>query len=332
MSAKSYAVDWSHTEEKLSVWDGKSITHKLPKAEADLVIVTENIPLKMAKPFIEAGATVMRCNPNSSAAYRQKYHFPKTDDNDAIIIWDLYHDHPEKFRPMKEPSRLRQFYKNYQQLTDQIVAVKNRQWSSASDINKTYLDQLETAKDYLIKQLEKELDSMPIYKTFLKKIKGIGPAMAAGLIAEIGDISRFENVSDLYAYFGVHVKDGACVWRKKGEAANWNSTGRMFICELVPTQFIRQKTPVYRAIYEDEKDRCTKMFEADQKKHKSDRRIKNRMHAERRARRKTGKIFLHHLWKAWRTLEGLPVPLPWPLAEGGHSKEILPPTAYPGMN
>jgi len=74
-----------------------------------------------------------------------------------------------------------------------------------------------------------------------------------------------------------------------------------------------------------------KMYEEDKEKHKDDRRIKFPLHAERRARRKAGKIFLHHLWKAWRTLEGLPVPQPWVLEHGGHSKEILPPTAYPGL-
>ncbi len=332
MSTKLYSVDWSHTEEKLSVWDGKKMTHKLPKAEQGVVLLTENMPNKLAKPFIEAGSTVMRCSPNTSSQYREKYAYPKTDDNDAVIIWMVYNDHPQKFRPMKKDTKLKQLYVNYEQLTDQIVSVKNRQWSAEDADNQEYLASLEAAKALLLKKIKKELARMPVYDQFLSKIKGIGPALAAGLVATIGDISRFENVSNLYAYFGVHVHDGACVRRQKGVVANWNSTGRKLICELVPDQFVKNRTPVYRAIYDDEKARCMKMFEEDEKKPKEDRRVQSRLHAERRARRKTGKIFLHHLWKQWRLLEGLPVPLPWVLAEGGHSKEIMPPTEYAGLN
>lgn len=327
-----YAVDWSHKEEKLSVWDGKKITHKLPKPATDVVLITENMPNKMARPFLEIGAKILRCSPNSSADYREKYAYPKTDDNDAIIIWQLYGDLPNKFRPMKMPPKLRELYTNYEQVTKQIVATKNRLWHSEDNDNKSYLDGLEAAKEVLLKAIQKELKKFPIYTEFLTKIKGIGPAIAAGLIAEIGDISRFDNISNLYAYFGVHVQDGACVKRQKGQVSNWNSTGRMLVCEMIPDQFVRHKSPVYNGIYAEEKARQMKLFEEDANKPKAKKRCHSKGHAERRARRKTGKIFLHHLWKKWRELEGLPVPQPWVLAHGGHSKEILAPTEYPGLD
>jgi hypothetical protein len=331
MSTHMYAVDWSHAEEKLSVWDGTRITHKLPKAEPGVVLLTENMPNKMAKSFIDGGATVMRCSPNTSSQYREKYMYHKTDDNDAVIIWWVYNDHPQKFRPMKKDSKLKQLYVNYQQLTKQMTAVKNRQWAAEDEDNAEYLASLEAAKTLLLKKITKELKRLPIYETFLSKIKGVGPALAAGLIAVIGDISRFENVSDLYAYCGVHVKDGKSVRRKKGELANWNATGRCLICELVPDQFVKHKSPVYHGIYADEKARQVKMLEEDAKKLPEDRRVQSKLHAERRVRRKVGKIFLHHLWKKWRELEGLPVPQPWVLAHGGHTHEILPPTEIEGL-
>jgi hypothetical protein len=240
----------------------------------------------------------------------------------------VYHDYPQKFRPMKPDTKLKQFYVNYEQLTKQITATKNRQWASEDEDNKEYIKSLESAKALLTRKLTKELKRTPIYDAFLSKIKGIGPALAAGLIAEIDDISRFENASNLNAYFGLHLKGNKAVRREKGKVANWNSTGRMLICELVPDQFIKQRTPVYRGIYEDEKARSLQLMEEDAKKSKEDRRVQSKLHAERRARRKVGKIFLHHLWKAWRELEGLPTPQPWVLALGGHSKEIKPPTEY----
>jgi hypothetical protein len=329
--SKLYSIDWGYEEEKLSVWNGKKMTHKMPKVEAGDVILTENMPNKLAKPLIKDGAIVMRCSPNSSAAYREKYNIPKTDDNDAIVIWDLYKDSPAKFRQMKEDSKLKQFYVNYEQLTKQITAVKNRQWAAEDDDNKEYLASLEKAKDLLAKKLTKELKRIPIYDTFLSKIKGIGPALAAGLISEIGEIKRFDNVSNLYAYAGVHIKDNKALKKQKGVVANWNSALRCLVCHGVPDQFVRQKSPIYNGIYADEKARCAKIFEEDSGKAREDRRVQSLLHAERRARRKAGKIFLHHLWKAWRELEGLPVPKPWVLEHGGHSKEILPPTAYPGL-
>lgn len=331
MSTKIYAVDWSHTEEKLAVWDGKKITSKMPKAEPGIMIVTENMPNKMAKEFLEAKITIMRCSPNASADYRKKYNFDKTDQNDAIIIYDLYRDSPAKFRPMKAETRLKQMYVNYQQLTKQITGVKNRQWHAEDEANQKLVDGLETVKEQLLKDIRKELKNYKIYTEFLEKIKGIGPALAAGLIAEVGDISRFENVSDLNAYFGVHVQNGKCVRREKGKVANWNSNGRTLVCELIPDQFIKGRSPVYRGIYDDEKAKCMKMVEEDAEKSKDERRVQSKLHAERRARRKAGKIFLSHFWKAWREIEGLPTPQPYALGIGGHSHEILPPTAYPGL-
>lgn len=327
------SVDWGWEEETLRVWDGKAkkMLSKLPKPDKDIVLLTENIPNKLAKPFIEAGAPVLRCSPNTSSEYREKYGYDKTHDNDAIVIWMVYHDHPQKFRPMKKDSKLKQFYKNYDEITEQIKAVKNRQWAAEDEDNQEFIDSLEKAKALLAKKIAADLKNYPIYTEFLTKIKGIGPALAAGLITAVGDISRFDNVSNLNAYFGVHVKDGACVRRKKGEVANWKSAGRVLICELIPDQFIKGRTPVYRGIYDEEKEKSMKIMEEDQTKPKEQRRVHSKLHAERRARRKVGKIFLHHFWKTWRELEGLPTPQPWPLALGGHSKEILPPTAFAGL-
>jgi hypothetical protein len=212
-----------------------------------------------------------------------------------------------------------------------MTATKNRQWASEDEDNAEYIKTLEAAKDFLTKKITKELKKLPVYTEFLSKIKGIGPALAAGLIAQIGDIKRFDNVSNLNAYFGLDPREGVARRRKKGEVANWNATGRMLVCELIPDQFIKQNSPVYRGIYDEEKAKSIKMMDEDANKPKDDQRVKSKLHAERRARRKAGKIFLSHFWKAWRTLEGLPTPQPWVLAQGGHSKEILPPTAYPGL-
>ena len=330
------AVDWAWKEEKVAVWNGTGeMKSKLPKPEDVDLIVTENAPPKLMKPFLDAGVPVMRCSGNSSADHRtslgyKKDHTPLGDKNDAWIIRDLYKCKPEKFRPMKPPTPLKLLYVNYYQLIKQIAAVKNRQWASDDEDNKEYLEGLEKAKNLLLKKMRRELKKYKVWTEFGVKIKGVGPALVAGLVAEIQDIGKFDNVSNLNAYGGVHVEDGKCVARKKGEVYPVNSRLKSLVTELIPSQFVRHKTPVYRGIYDAEKAKSAAIMEADKDLPKDERRVKNGMHVERRARRKAGKIFLHHFWKEWRLAEGLPVPLPWILEQGGHSKEILPPTAYPG--
>ena len=60
-----------------------------------------------------------------------------------------------------------------------------------------------------IKQLEKGIEqivkALPEYQC-LTSIPGVGPAYAAGLIAEIGQIQRFENQAKLAKYAGLHLK------------------------------------------------------------------------------------------------------------------------------
>ena len=58
-----------------------------------------------------------------------------------------------------------------------------------------------------IKQLEKGIEqiikALPEYQC-LMSIPGVGPVYAAGLIAEIGQIERFENQAKLAKYAGLH--------------------------------------------------------------------------------------------------------------------------------
>ena len=61
-----------------------------------------------------------------------------------------------------------------------------------------YEEQIERAEDHLAGLLNGELARR------LQTIPGVGPAIAAVLIAEIGDITRFDDADQLLAYAGVH--------------------------------------------------------------------------------------------------------------------------------
>jgi len=61
-----------------------------------------------------------------------------------------------------------------------------------------YEAQIERAEDHLASLLDGELARR------LQTIPGVGPAITATLIAEIGDIDRFDDADQLLAYAGVH--------------------------------------------------------------------------------------------------------------------------------
>ena len=57
----------------------------------------------------------------------------------------------------------------------------------------------------LKKEIERTLEEFPVWTEYLSKIRGYGPILAGGEIAETYPISRFDSPSKLWAYHGVSV-------------------------------------------------------------------------------------------------------------------------------
>lgn len=75
--------------------------------------------------------------------------------------------------------------------------------------------ELHKAEQQQLKLLEEVLEEHPIYTGYLKDIKGIGPAMAGVLLAEI-DLTKAKYASSLWAYAGYDVgPDGRGRSRRK---------------------------------------------------------------------------------------------------------------------
>jgi len=62
------------------------------------------------------------------------------------------------------------------------------------------------------KRLEMQIKQYDIFKLYLTKIQGIGPIISAGLLAYIGDVNRFDNISKLWqmAGFGMNTYCKKC--------------------------------------------------------------------------------------------------------------------------
>lgn len=184
-------------------------------------------------------------------------------------------------------------------------------------VSLTLLDELKEIETHHLRRLAKMLRLEPIYTAYLKRIKGVGPSIAAALISDIGDPGRFDTISALWAYSGLDVRDGKARKRTKGEKANWNAKLRIVTVGRLVPQFIKLKShddcfgrelyDRYKAFYL-ERDRDTITLG----------------HIENRARRKVAKVFLSCLWVAWRIIKGLPVSEPYAIDKLAHTHIVTP--------
>lgn len=179
------------------------------------------------------------------------------------------------------------------------------------------------------------IESHPIYWDFLKKIRGIGPVLSSNIIKSFGYCERFDMVSALWKYCGLHVVDGKAPKRAKGEKIDWNPKLRT-MCWKIADSFIKGNSPVYRQIYDSEKEKqfslrfpkgeLRKRYNSRGKDgpYKEDDLQLSKGHVDNRARRKMVKIFLQHYWVVSREMAGLDTRPPYPIDKLGHRSYISP--------
>lgn len=225
-----------------------------------------------------------------------------------------------------------------------------------------YLD-LEAAEKKHVANLKNYIETVPLYKDFLVKIKGVGPMMG-GVICSHLDIRKAKYPSSLWQYVGVSVgPDGMGMSKKKehlvkrkyidknGKEAErdgtvFNPFVKTKLVGVLGDIFVKQKADAcpYRKFYDDYKHRLEShpvyglkndgkkaevTDEATGKKTKVFITSKARRH--RMAIRYAIKMFLLDLYLFWREAEGLEVSKPY--SEGklgikhgpdGHPTELPP--------
>lgn len=139
-------------------------------------------------------------------------------------------------------------------------------------------------------------------------------------------IEAFDTCSKYWAWWGLHVVNGASPKRQKGKNINWNPKMRTLSWKI-GKQFVMQGQG-YRQIYDKDKDRLTAQrmpigachkYEECKAKLKKRKEPACKGHIDAMAKRKAVKLFVSHLYEAWRTLEGLPTRPPYVLEYGGHT-------------
>jgi len=206
------------------------------------------------------------------------------------------------------------------------------------------------------RDMTQALEPIPIYREWFKKIRGIGPLLAGAIIGEIGEIKRFEHISNLWSWAGVGIHDGVADRRQAGKKSHWNptmkrigwKTGKSFIklggyfrsaYDQFKLEEIAKNKPWAAPLQASELAGCrlwlptgdgmilTKdvvpgiIKAAKQAGNTSVMICRTNGHVDNRASRRNIKLFLGLTWMKWRELEGLPVSKPYIADHGlaGHT-------------
>lgn len=192
------------------------------------------------------------------------------------------------------------------------------------------------------KKLMKEfVETEIVYTEFLDKIRGISQVISANLLKEFGYCEKASYISSLWAYCGYHTVCPNCVEIKEDEDGKklkyhqvCNDNGKCPQCGSsgiaekrksgirnnfsmrlrsmawnIGESFVKQRTPFYRQIFEQEKEKqLNKEFKKGELKEKygkpyeEDETHLRQGHANDRGKRKMVKIFLAHYWQACKEL------------------------------
>jgi len=193
---------------------------------------------------------------------REDLKLPKTDENDAIAMRLLIKEYPEDFYEFKEldetTARISIIFKERADTEKIMVATKLRLFALKNRLELVNLDGYEKEavekKEAVIEALQEdfelqtrlleiEVKKHPVWKDYLKGIKGVGPAVAGGLIAGIKRASRFGDKYALRKYAGMVTKKGNQKFNHQLKRALFHFS----------EEIIRQNTPIWRKLYDDMK-------------------------------------------------------------------------------
>lgn len=170
-----------------------------------------------------------------------------------------------------------------------------------------YAQQFEVMEKQLTKDIKNEVKNHPIF-AWMKAQKGIGPILAASLIANI-DIHKAEHISSVWKYCGqgVDLETGKADRRTKGKKISWNPFLKM-TCWKIGESFVKVKGK-YRTIYDTSKVFYQNKFPKEVKE--GSRTLYTKGHIHAMSKRRAVKMFLSDMWLEWRKIEGLPISAPF---------------------
>jgi transposase len=213
----------------------------------------------VAEHLYQLGYTVSVVNPARIKRYGDsKLHRNKTDKADAALIAEFcLKETPLRWEPL--PPYLKQLRQLVRRLDDLQINHQQERNRLQSGVNDPWV--IEDLKDHLqnlyqrMESLKTAMQELIAFTPELKRqfdllvtIPGIGDLTAARLLAEIGDIARFEDAPQLAAYAGLNPKgfhSGSSVFKK----TRISKEGRAFLRYILyfPAIVACQHNPIIRA-------------------------------------------------------------------------------------
>jgi transposase len=214
----------------------------------------------LAQTLYDAGHTVSLVNPARIAAYAKvQAARHKTDPADAALIARYcQREQPAIWTPPPaEVRELRALVRHLDSLQQQRQAEQNRLGagghpSTVSQAIQAHLTFLSEQITTVERQIEAHFEQYPDLKRqreLLDSIKGIAKRTATRLLAELGDISRFENARAVVAYAVLKprlYRSGTCVLRRTRLSKAGNAKVRTAL--YFPAIVAKQHNPLVQAL------------------------------------------------------------------------------------
>lgn len=212
------------------------------------------------------------------------------------------------------------------------------------EIFTSYYDLAFQQEQTIEKWIIQELKEYQVYTEYLKNIKGVGPMLAAIIIAEY-DIYRATTVSKMWQFTGlnpgmVYGKKIVGTGSKKkivtteelirgdkktaGYLSPYNSWLRTKMCGVLAGSFLKSKSPYARYYYNlhMSQDGIKKGFPLGRLDIEDKWKDESEGHRSNAAKRYMIKMFLKDLYAAWRELEWLEVRRPYQEEYLGHTHGV----------
>jgi len=205
-----------------------------------------------------------------------------------------------------------------------------------------------------IRVMDEYIKTEAIWTEWLVNVKGISTILTSNLLKEFGYCETYKHISSVWKHCGLHLicpectmevtmegdeeqkkrvipvtvnnqgvcpvcsKRGIGACRKRGRSIDYNPRLKVLVWKIGDS-FIKQRTPFYRAIYDNEKARQMQLLERNAVN--APQRLS---HADSRARRKMEKQFLAHYWYVAHKIKELPISEPYVAAKLGHTGIVMP--------
>lgn len=230
--------------------------------------------------------------------------------------------------------------------TNRMAALKLVDKEPVKD-TKRILAEIKETEAFILKLIKKKIEQLPIWKLWLKNIKGIGPAITGRLTSRIA-IENSDTISQLWRFCGQGVVNGEAERKRSGLKIHYDPKlkSTMWLIE----ECLIKASDSYKKLYDgfkteeenNNKPVKIKLKEAAGYQFVGGKKItkeslaktknKNKVvevertpiHIHRRAKRKMVKIFLSHLWIKWREIKGLEISKPYVHDIKNHSQYIEP--------